>query len=264
MAEVHNHDQSWCAILSRMVSVRDVLDVAELSLVPVHLADALRDVRWVATSELLDPTPYLEGGELLLTTGLETVGWRSEWSEYVERLVAAGVAALGLGVGLTHRRPPASLVRVCERAGLNLVQVPRPTSFVAVSRATVRLLDAEQQASARDALEAQRLLTQAALREDDTEALLARLSEVLAGEACLVAPDGTLLACLVDVNPNKQGGFLPGTGHPIVAPSALRDRGVRHALLMNPNYRAESQALLDAQGSEVELIDWMERVRTLA
>ncbi|NUR79401.1 MAG: hypothetical protein HOQ21_03005, partial [Dermatophilaceae bacterium] len=24
-------------------------------------------LRWVATSELVDPTPYLEGGELLLT-----------------------------------------------------------------------------------------------------------------------------------------------------------------------------------------------------
>jgi len=28
-------------------------------------------VRWVHTSELDDPGPYLEGGELLLTTGLK-------------------------------------------------------------------------------------------------------------------------------------------------------------------------------------------------
>lgn len=178
-----------------MVSVRDVLDVPDLALVPVHLASGGHaDVRWVATSELVDPTPYLEGGELLLTTGINTVGWRGEWTGYVERLVAARVAALGLGVGLTHRRPPASLVTACERFGLDLVQVPRPTSFVAVSRATVRLLEAADQASARDVLQAQRALTQAALREDDTEALLARLSEVTGGDAGLVAPDGTLLA----------------------------------------------------------------------
>ena len=267
MAEVHNHDQSWCAILSRMVSVRDVLDVAELSLVPVHLADALRDVRWVATSELVDPTPYLEGGELLLTTGLETVGWRSEWSEYVERLVAAGVAALGLGVGLTHRRPPASLVRVCERAGLNLVQVPRPTSFVAVSRATVRLLDAEQQASARDALEAQRLLTQAALREDDTEALLARLSEVLAGEACLVAPDGTLLAgrpvldadaLLEELDRLRPQGLRAatsagrGSGTTVVQPVGLRGRPSSYLVARSPGRLTEGRR--SALGTTVALL----------
>ena len=28
-------------------------------------------MRWVHSSELLDPTPWLSGGELLLTTGLQ-------------------------------------------------------------------------------------------------------------------------------------------------------------------------------------------------
>jgi hypothetical protein len=53
----------------------------------------------VATSELADPTPYLEGGEVLLTTGLETGDWRAEWRPYVERLAAVGVAELELGHG---------------------------------------------------------------------------------------------------------------------------------------------------------------------
>ncbi len=177
-----------------MVSVRDVLDVSALDLTPVHLADEQTDIRWVATSDLVDPTPYLEGGELLLTTGLNTAGWRTEWVAYVGRLVETRVAALGLGVGLTHRRAPASLVDACRDAGLTLVQVPRPTSFVAVSRATVRLLERDEQAAVRDALETQRVLTQAALREDDTESLLARLADVLHGDTCLLAPDGTVLA----------------------------------------------------------------------
>ena len=30
-----------------------------------------RPVRWVHISELADPTPWLSGGELLLTTGLQ-------------------------------------------------------------------------------------------------------------------------------------------------------------------------------------------------
>ena len=62
-----------------MVSVGTVLAQNELALHAVHVPAPDLDVRWVATSELLDPAPFLEGGEVLLTTGLETRGWRREW-----------------------------------------------------------------------------------------------------------------------------------------------------------------------------------------
>ena len=52
-------------------------------------------------------------------------------------------------------------------------------------------------------------------------------------------PDASLLDCVVDVNPRKQGRFVPGTGHAIIAPEALAARGVRHIIVMNPNYAAE-------------------------
>ncbi|MDN3921585.1 class I SAM-dependent methyltransferase [Roseateles violae] len=74
--------------------------------------------------------------------------------------------------------------------------------------------------------------------------------------ANLVDPERRLIACVVDVNPNKQGRFLPGTGHPIVAPAELARHGVDAAVLMNPNYRQENLALLAALGSKVELLDW--------
>ena len=49
--------------------------------------DPQRRVRWVAVSELPDPTPYLEGGELLLTTGMRMEG---DQSHYVARHPHAG------------------------------------------------------------------------------------------------------------------------------------------------------------------------------
>src|SRR5438132_1481462 len=102
-----------------MVDVSLLLEQPGLALRAVALPRPDAEVRWVATSELDDPTPYLEGGELLLTTGLATAGWRREWEQYAARLAAAGVAALALGVGLTHPSVPAGLKRACERAGLN-------------------------------------------------------------------------------------------------------------------------------------------------
>lgn len=49
---------------------------------------------------------------------------------------------------------------------------------------------------------------------------------------------------------------VPGTGHPIVAPTDLPGRGVRNAVLMNPNYREENLQLLAHDGIELNLIDW--------
>ena len=173
------------------MTLADLLAEPGLELVPVHIADARAEIRWVATNELVDPTPYLEGGEVLLTTGLETKGWRSEWRRYVERLHAAGVAGLGIAAGLTHERPPRALVSACAAVGLNLFEVPRPTTFVAVSRAAAALLDAERESAARRAAEAQRVLTQAALEVDDGSAVVRRLATLVGGAAATVARDGT-------------------------------------------------------------------------
>jgi SAM-dependent methyltransferase len=50
---------------------------------------------------------------------------------------------------------------------------------------------------------------------------------------------GERVACLVDVNPRKHGTFLAGSGHPIVAPEALREVSTDAVVVMNPIYRAE-------------------------
>jgi 2-polyprenyl-3-methyl-5-hydroxy-6-metoxy-1,4-benzoquinol methylase len=76
--------------------------------------------------------------------------------------------------------------------------------------------------------------------------------------ANLIDPDCTLIDCVVDLNPNKQGRYIPGTGHSIVAPADLTLRGVSSAVLTNPNYREENLRLLAEAGIELDLIDWSE------
>ncbi len=174
-----------------MTTVAALLADPTLDLVPVHLANTDDDVRWVATSELVDPTPFLEGGEVLLTTGLETAGWRGEWRTYVDRLAAAGVVALGLATGLTHRGVPASLVRACREAGLTLVEVPRRTTFVSISRAAALLINSAAEVAARDSLQAQRQLTQAALRRREPGLLVERLARAVDGAAVVLDADGS-------------------------------------------------------------------------
>jgi hypothetical protein len=44
---------------------------------------------------------------------------------------------------------------------------------------------------------------------------------------------------VVDINPHRQGKFMPGTGHPIVAPEGLVDVRPEHVVVMNPIYVQE-------------------------
>ena len=73
--------------------------------------------------------------------------------------------------------------------------------------------------------------------------------------ANLVDPGRQWVDCIVDLNPLKQGHYVPGTGHPIVSYQDLTARGVTAAILMNPNYQTENLALLEAAGADVRLIE---------
>ena len=72
----------------------------------------------------------------------------------------------------------------------------------------------------------------------------------------LVDPGGELIDAAVDVNTNKQGCFVPLSGRPIEAPSALR-RFTGQSLtviVMNTNYAAEIRGLCRAEGIAAEFL----------
>src|SRR3954453_14614980 len=77
-----------------------------------------RPVRWVHISELVDPTPWLSGGELLLTTGMGIVGGGPE---YVRCLHEHGLAALGVGTGVGGLETvPREMAQEAEERGFPL------------------------------------------------------------------------------------------------------------------------------------------------
>jgi 2-polyprenyl-3-methyl-5-hydroxy-6-metoxy-1,4-benzoquinol methylase len=76
--------------------------------------------------------------------------------------------------------------------------------------------------------------------------------------ANLLDADRTRIRCVVDLNPNKQGCYVPGTGHPIVGYRALPEYGVRSAVLLNPNYAQENRTLLEVEGLDIALVESME------
>lgn len=57
-----------------------------------------------------------------------------------------------------------------------------------------------------------------------------------------VVPGAAEILAVADINPDRQGRFIPGTGHPIVAPRALPELEPDVAILTNALYEKEIRA----------------------
>ena len=70
----------------------------------------------------------------------------------------------------------------------------------------------------------------------------------------LIDPNRKNVSFVVDLNPHKQGHFVPGTGHRIVRPEEVVQEGIERILVMNPNYLGEIKETVNQLGAHVE---WM-------
>ncbi|ABS02911.1 PucR family transcriptional regulator [Kineococcus radiotolerans] len=200
-----------------MVVLADLLTTRSLDLRLLG-GDPSVPVRWVATSELDDPTAFLEGGELLLTTGLRTP--RAGWAGWAERLRAAGVSGVGFGTGLSHRAVPRTLVGAAAAQGLALVEVPVPTPFIAVSRRLADLLRRGENDAEAAAARTQRDLAVDAAGPDGVGAVLRRVARSAGGPAWLLDPGGAVRAATTAAPPPPEA---------VAGLHRVRDQGVRAA-----------------------------------
>ncbi len=147
----------------------------------------------VHVSELRDPRPYLAGGELLLTTGMNLTMRTAPLQAYATMLVGHGLRGLALGLGPVHTRLLPVLVRVCDEAGLPLYVVPEPTPFQLVARRYWELLAAAGRADLDLALGAQRDLVRAATDRNPVAAVVRVLASAMDGWAAHLDPDGSVV-----------------------------------------------------------------------
>ncbi|MGY0491423.1 PucR family transcriptional regulator [Streptomyces sp. WG-D5] len=155
-------------------------------------------VRWAHVSELADPVPYMDGGELLLMTALKLDAEDAEaMRRYVKRLVEAGVVGLGFAVGVNYDDVPEALVKAAKDEGLPLLAVPPRTPFIAISKAVSAAIAAEQYKAVTSGFAAQRELTKQALN-GGPEGVLAVLAGQVDGWAALYDASGAVVATAPD------------------------------------------------------------------
>ncbi len=175
-----------------MLTVRDLLSDLDVRLLA---GDGSLDlpVRWVHISELLDPTPWLSGGEILLTTGMQ-LGTDEEQREFVSRLAEHQLAGVGFGTGFAHEKVPAGLVEAATERDFPVFEVPYEVPFIAVTEAAFSQLVNEQYAVLRRALAAQERLERIVLSERGIDALAGTLATLIGASVLVFDPRGEPLA----------------------------------------------------------------------
>jgi purine catabolism regulator len=175
-----------------MLTVRELVDGLDVRLLAGE--DGLDlPVRWVHISELPDPTPWLSGGELLLTTGMQ-LGTAEAQGEFVARLADHQLAGLGFGTGFMHDAVPQPLVEVAADRGFPVFEVPYELPFIAVTEAAFAKLVNEQYAVLRRALAAQERLERIVLSERGLDALAGAIATLLGAAVLVLDGRGELLA----------------------------------------------------------------------
>jgi purine catabolism regulator len=128
----------------RPVTVADVLALPVLATgqpqVVTGGAHLDRLVRWVHITELTDPASFLQGGELVLTTGMPLPDDAAGVRRYVDELTDIKAAALVIELVRRYHRPPEPLVQACRTRDLPLITLARDVNFLEVTQVVHALI----------------------------------------------------------------------------------------------------------------------------
>src|SRR3954463_5001843 len=164
-----------------MLTVREVLGDLDVEVLAGE-ANLDTPVRWVHISELRDPTQWLAGGELLLTTGL-ALDTPKRQRDFIATLADHGLAGVGLGTGFTHETVPPALVEAAAERGFPLFEGPYELPFIALTEQAFTRLVNEQYALLQRSIAAQERLQRIVLSERGLDAIVGALATLVGGAA---------------------------------------------------------------------------------
>ncbi|MDT5016929.1 MAG: hypothetical protein QOD39_3089, partial [Mycobacterium sp.] len=169
-----------------MVSLRTIVEVEDLHISVVHGPDLLQvELSGAHASEQPDPTPWLSGGELLMSDGLGIQPSRRHQVDYAARLKRKRIAALILGLGgtLPYGEAPPGLIAGARKHGLPLLTVPVTTPFIAITQAVYARMADERAVMSERILAAYAPLTSAAAGDAPVLEIVSALAKLINGWA---------------------------------------------------------------------------------
>jgi purine catabolism regulator len=175
-----------------VLSVRGL--VAEMGLELAAGADAAdAPVRWVHISELPDPTPWLSGGELLLTTGIQ-LDTEQRQREFVRLLAGRHLAGLGFGTGFDHDALPQPLVEEAIAHEFPVFEVPYELPFIALTENAFTRLVNEQYEVLQRGIAIHKRLERLVLEERGLDEVVRALAAAIGGAVTVLSARGETIA----------------------------------------------------------------------
>lgn len=194
-----------------------------------------RSIRWVHISELADPTLWLNGGELLLTTGIQLDSAKQQ-RDFVRLLADNELAGLGLGTGFNHAKLPKALVAEADALGFPLFEVPYEMPFIAITEAAFTRLVNEQYDVLSRGIAVNERLENLVLGGGSLDEIVREIASAVGGSAVLldlrgepVASGGRKLGAEVTKAIRDEVSRRGPAGSPFVPSQAeLRGRALAH------------------------------------
>jgi Purine catabolism regulatory protein-like family/PucR C-terminal helix-turn-helix domain/GGDEF-like domain len=222
-----------------MLTVASLLDELELE-TAAGSGSASNPVRWVHISELEDPTPWLSGGELMLTTGISLTS-AAKQRAFVKRLAGHNLAGLGFGTGFDHVKLPKALVDEAEKQDFPLFEVPYSMPFIALTEKAFARLVNEQYEVLQRGIAVQRRLERLVLEERGLDQITATIAAAVGGTVLVLDGHGELLASrnfrrelpgAVAVAIRSEAAAHASDGHPFVpAHASVAGRALAHPVV---------------------------------
>jgi len=236
-----------------MLTVRNFADELDLELL-CGADGAEAPVRWVHISELPDPTPWLSGGEIILTTGLQLTSAKRQ-RDFARLLADHHVAGIGFGIGIEHDTVPEPLLEEARAIGLPVFEVPYELPFIALTEKAFGRLVNEQYEVLQRGIAIHKRLERLVLEERGLDELVGAVSAAIGGMVIVLDARGETLAertfrrkvgegVIESVRTRlreRGGGRAPGSdfapehaeiaGRSLVLPISTRGRGAPQAWL---------------------------------
>jgi purine catabolism regulator len=239
-----------------MLTVRGL--VAEMGLdLAVGEEGADAPIRWVHISELPDPTPWLSGGELLLTTGIQ-LDTETRQREFIRLLAGRHLAGLGFGTGFDHADVPHGIMDEARRLDFAVFEVPYELPFIALTEKAFTRLVNEQYEVLQRGIALHKRLERLVLEEAGLDEVVRALAAATGGAVFVLSARGETIAAKTfrrevpkaameevceevrrrgeDSSSSEISEFAPDhpeiAGRSLVLPVSLRGRGAPQAWLV--------------------------------
>src|SRR5579859_4382128 len=212
------------AVTLREVLALDVLRRAGARVVAG--AESLdRPVRWVHIAEIADIATLINGGELLLSTGMGLGGGGASKRRYVASIADAGACGLIVELGRVFSALPAAMVQVAAARSLPLIALERPARYIEVTEAVHRAIISRSYDLLRKATDISRDFTDLILGGAGVAEIVSRLAVVFGHPVVLENVAGNVICSAGSPADGAAGAHvsLPhsGAGRVLSGPGCL-------------------------------------------